>query len=218
MTSSATHAHERDAATTPDRTKVPEPRRRIFLPQSLRERIACALWGLARALLFRPTPVSASRWRVWILRCFGADIHPSAMIHPSVLIDFPWNLTARENVIIEHGVIINCMGRISIDEATRISQYAHLCAGTHDYRDRHMPIVRKPIELGKSVWIAADAFVGPGVSVGDGSLLAARSSAFSNLPAGQICVGEPAKPRKKRFGESPADLDHDNHSDGEPAA
>jgi putative colanic acid biosynthesis acetyltransferase WcaF len=140
---------------------------------------------------------------VLILRCFGASIHRSAMIHPSALIEFPWNFSAGENVIIEHCVIINCMGRIEIGDGTRISQYAHLCAGTHNYRDRRMPIVRRSIHVGRNVWIAADAFVGPGVRIGDGSLLAARSSAFGNLPAGQICVGEPARPRKKRF-EEPA--------------
>jgi putative colanic acid biosynthesis acetyltransferase WcaF len=95
---------------------------------------------------------------------------------------------------VAHKVIINCMGRVRIGAGTLISQYAHLCAGTHDYRRRDMRIVSCPITIGSGVWIAADAFVGPDVTIGDRSLLAARSSAFSDLPAGQVCLGEPAKP------------------------
>ena len=65
-----------------------------------------------------------------------------------------------------------------------------------------MKIVRRAITIGCNVWIAADAFVGPGVTLGDDCLLAARSSAFHDLPAGQVCIGEPAKPRRARYEES----------------
>ena len=112
--------------------------------------------------------------------------------------DFPWNLIVGDGVAIEHGVIINCMGEVRIGDRTRISQYAHIVAGTHDYERPDMRIIRSPITIGKDVWIAADSFVGPGVSIGDGSLLAARSSAFKALPAGAVCVGEPARPVKPR--------------------
>lgn len=192
-------------------TVAARPRARVFLPQSFRERFACALWGLVRMLLFRITPCRLNVLRVFLLRRFGAMVNYSSFVHPTVFIDFPWNLEMGRNVVIEHEVIINCMGRIGIDDGTRISQYSHLCAGTHAYEQREMPIVRSPISVGKNVWIAADAFVGPGVTIGDGALLAARSSAFSNLPAGQICVGEPAKPRRERFeGELPRDA-HEQH-------
>ena len=137
-------------------------------------------------------------WRLFLLRRFGADVHGSARIAPSVRIDFPWNLVVARGVDIAHGAIVNCMGAVRIGEGTRVSQYAHLCAGTHDYRSPRMPIVRSPITIGSDVWIAADAFVGPGVTIGNGALLAARSSAFGNLPAGQVCIGEPARPRGAR--------------------
>lgn len=188
-----------DGDTEQAATEVLEPRQRVFLPQSLRERLAGMLWTAIRVPLFQITPTAMNGWRTAMLRLFGAKIGSHCVIHQTVRIDFPWNLVLESKVVIEHRVIINCMGTVTIGEGTRVSQYAHLCAGTHDYRDRHMPIVRKPITIGKEVWIAADAFVGPGVSIGDGSLLAARSSAFGDLPAGQVCVGEPARPQKARF-------------------
>lgn len=190
---------EQNSAADTQQTVAARPRARVFLPQRFRERTACALWGIVRMLLFRHSPCRLNVLRVFLLRRFGANVDYSSFIHPTAFIDFPWNLTIGQNVVIEHEVIINCMGLIHIGDGSRISQYAHLCAGTHAYEQREMPIVRSPINVGRNVWIAADAFVGPGVTIGDGALLAARSSAFSNLPKGQVCVGEPARARKERF-------------------
>ncbi len=196
---SAAQSKVASAVQTTHDVHVSAPKQRIFLPQSRRERLASAGWAMLRPLVFRFTPGILNPWRIFLLRAFGAVIGRGCFVHQSAKIDFPWNLTLGDNCTIEHGVIINCMGRITLGRRSRISQYAHLCAGTHTYEDATMPIERMPIVIGDDVWIAADAFVGPGVTIGDGALLAARSSAFSNLPPGQVCVGEPAKPRKARF-------------------
>ena len=177
-------------------TVIAKPSRRAFLVQSSGERVRGFWWSIVRFTIFRRSPISFNGWRLFLLRSFGADVHSSASIAPSVRIDFPWNLHVAQDVIIDHGVIINCMGEITVGRSTRISQYAHLCAGTHDYTSRDMRILRCPITIGRNVWIAADAFVGPSVTISDGVLLAARSSAFSDLPPDQICIGEPARPRR----------------------
>ncbi len=171
-------------------------RRGVFLPQTVAERVLGFWWGVVRALLFRWSPPPLNRWRIALLRLFGATVHSSAIISPSVRIDHPWNLVVDRDVNMAHCIILNCMGTIEIGAGTIISQYAHLCAGTHDYQRRDMKIVRRSIKIGTGVWIATDSFVGPGVTIGDNSLLAARSSAFSDLPAGQVCIGEPARPRR----------------------
>lgn len=178
-------------------TVIAQPNRRAFLVQSYGERAGGFWWSIIRFTLFGRSPNSFNSWRLFLLRLFGAKIHRSAWIAPSVRIDFPWNLQVAQGVIIDHGAIINCTGEITIGRNTRLSQYAHLCAGTHDYTSRDMRILRCPITIGRNVWIAADAFVGPGVTINDGVLLAARSSAFRDLPANQICIGEPAHPRRR---------------------
>ncbi len=192
-------------------TGKPPAQEREFLHISLLDRLAGIGWGLAWHILFRWSPPPMHWWRRGLLRLFGARIHPSSQISPSVQIDFPWNLRIGEKVSIQHSVIINCMGTIDIGDGTLISQYAHLCAGTHDYEHAGMRIIRCPIKIGRNVWIAADAFVGPDVTLGDECLLAARSSAFHDLPAGQVCIGEPAEPRHDRFeaGKSEGSEDQD---------
>jgi putative colanic acid biosynthesis acetyltransferase WcaF len=167
-------------------------------PRSPRWRLRGFLWSALRPTLYRLSLRGWYRWRRSLLRLAGADVHRSARIAASVRIKCPWNLRVGPGVHIDRKVILDCTGTITIGEATRISPFAHLCAVTYDYTSVQMPVVTAPITIGRDVWIANDAFVGPGVTVGDGAVLAARSSAFSDLPTGQVCMGEPARPRHPR--------------------
>ena len=187
-------------STPPSLTEVAKPRQRVFLEQSLAERIAGALWALVWVTLFRCSPEPLHGWRTMLLRSSAPKSRRRPGSRPPRIL-FPWNLRLGTNVFIAHQVIINCMGEVRIGDRTRISQYAHIVAGTHAYQRPDMRIVRSPITIGSDVWIAADAFVGPGVTIGDRCLLAARASAFHDLPEGQICVGEPAHPIKPRSPE-----------------
>lgn len=180
------------------RTSIPPPRHRVFLPASRRERTKAFWWSMVRRSLFRWSPPRAYRWRVRLLRLFGADVDRSARIEPSVLVDHPWSLTVGPDAVVAHRVILNCMGRVAIGAGTRISQYTHIVAGTHEYTRPDMVILRQPVTIGRECWIAADAFIGPGVTIGDRAIVAARSSVFHDLPPGMICAGEPATIRKPR--------------------
>jgi len=95
-------------------------------------------------------------------------------------------------------VIAYCLGKITIGERVSISQNAHLCAGSHDYTHSNMPLTRPSITIHNDVWIAADAFVGPEVEVGEGAILGARGVAVRSLDAWTIYAGNPAKPVKSR--------------------
>ena len=192
-----------DTAPTPadDRvlvTAVPPPRQRAFLPRSRRERWLGFWWAVVRATLFRWSPGWAYGWRNRLLRCFGAKVDPTARIQPSVIIEFPWQLSIGPHTHIAHKVILNCMGEVTIGAETHISQYAHVVAGTHEYTRPDMQIVRKPVTIGDGIWIAADAFIGPGVTIGDGAIVAARSSVFHDLPGRVVAAGEPAIVRRER--------------------
>ena len=158
-------------------------------------RVAGKLWHIVRFLLFRWSP---SSFRNLQLRIFGAQVGRRARIDRTVRIEYPWNLRVGASSVISHDVIIECMGVVSIGRRVLVSQYAHLCAGTHDYQEEPTRILGCPIYIEDDVWIATDAFVGPGARVGERAMLSARSSVFGELPAGMICMGEPARPVKAR--------------------
>ena len=199
---------ERDTGSPLKHTVVSSPKLRIFLPMRLGERLKGLAWWIIRYFLFRPSFILGNGWRCMLLRIFGAQIGKKVTIDPSVKIDFPWNLKIGEKSILSRGVILNCMGPINIGSQVRISQYSHLCAGTHLYEREDMRIKRSGIKVGDQAWLATDTFVGPGVNIGNSVILAARSSAFSNLPPDYICLGEPARAFKKR----PKKTDRRSHS------
>jgi putative colanic acid biosynthesis acetyltransferase WcaF len=82
---------------------------------------------------------------------------------------------------------------IALGAAAVVSRGAHLCSATHDYTDPHFRVVERPITIGPQSWVAADAFVGPGVVIGEGAIVGARAVAVKNIPPWTVWVGNPAK-------------------------
>ena len=80
-----------------------------------------------------------------------------------------------------------------------MSQNSYLCTGTHDYNSATFDMITAPISIKDEAWIASDVFVYPGVSVGFGCVVGARSTVTSDLPGGMICMGSPCKPLKPRL-------------------
>jgi len=129
---------------------------------------------------------------------FGAKIGKKVMIRPTVHIIYPWRLTIGDYSWIGDYVELYTLGTIKIGEHVVISQKSYLCTGSHDFTSLSFDIFTKPIVVEDQVWIAADVFVSPGVIIGRGSVVGARSSVFGDIPPGKICMGNPAHPIKDR--------------------
>lgn len=171
---------------------------------SKRELAGRLLWALVYPLFaLSPRPLWA--WRRLLVRVFGGTIGRQVQIYPSVRIAVPWNLDIGDQCAIGDRVILYSLGRITIKERVTISQGAHLCAGTHDYVDPTMPLVKSPIFVDHDAWICADAFLGPGVHVGSFAIVGARSVAIKDVIPGTIVVGNPARVVRSRVAQ-PADL------------
>ena len=163
-------------------------------PHGFGNRVARFIWALAYRLLFRPSPRNMHRWRNRLLRVFGAKLHRTSRVYPRARIWAPWNLTMAEHACLGDDVDCYCVAPITIGASTTVSQYGYLCAATHDYKDPRHPLIPMPITIGAQCWLAADVFVGPGVSIADGTVVGARSSVFSDLPEWVVAMGTPAKP------------------------
>ena len=163
-----------------------------------RELAGRLLWDLLQGPLFAWSPRQVWVWRRVVLRLFGARIGPDVHIYPDVKIAVPWSLVVEAGSAIGEGAIIYSLGKITIGKSVTVSQYAHLCAGSHNYLDPAMPLTKLPIEIGDGAWICAEAFIGPGVRIGSGTIVGARAVVTSNIDAGLIAIGNPATILKKR--------------------
>lgn len=174
-------------------------------PLSTGHRLARAVWGVAWVCLFRPSPRPLHGWRRMLLALFGASLHRTARIYPRARIWAPWNLTMHEHACLADNVDCYCVDEIEIGAHATVSQYSYLCGATHDFDDVAHPLVPKPIRIGRRAWVAADVFIGPGVTIGEGTVVGARSAVFGDLPPWMVATGSPARPTRPR-GIGPADF------------
>ncbi|MCZ6835470.1 MAG: hypothetical protein O7G85_06830, partial [Planctomycetota bacterium] len=138
------------------------------------------------------------RWRALLLRLFGAKVSMKARVYPRARIWAPWNLHMDDYATLGDDVDCYCVDLVRIGAHSVVSQYCYLCGATHDFDQPKRPLVTKPIVIEREVWLAADVYVAPGVTIGQGSVVGARSSVFSDLPANKICYGTPAKVMRDR--------------------
>jgi putative colanic acid biosynthesis acetyltransferase WcaF len=132
-------------------------------------------------------------WRAWLLRRFGAKIGRGTFIRPSVKVTYPWKLTVGDHCHIGDDVQLYTLGEIEIGNCVVISQRSYICTGSHDYTSPAFELLARKIVIGAEVWVAMDVFVAPGVKIGRGAVVGARSSVFHDVPPGTISVGTPAR-------------------------
>lgn len=155
-------------------------------------------WTIGR-IFFRNSPRIFFRFRRCLLRIYGANIGIKVNIYPSAIIYMPWNLTIGDNSAIGEDALIYNLGKITIGNNATISHRAHLCAGTHDYSDPTLPLLKPPINIGDNAWICAQAFVGPGVTINEGAVVGAAAVVTKDVEAWTVVAGNPAKFIKKRI-------------------
>ena len=168
-------------------------------PYSPGEYVRRFAWLAVQATVVRFSPGRCVGWRRFWLRCFGAKMASTAGTKPTTRVTHPWLLTVGEHSMLADGVKVYNLGEIRVGDHTVVSQDAHLCAGTHDHTQPALPLLRPPITIGSGVWVCAEAFIGPGVTVHDNAVVAARAVVVKDVPAGMIVGGNPAKVIKPRL-------------------
>ncbi len=163
-----------------------------------KSKVYTQLWWFVQSSLFKLSPKFMYSFRCSLLRLFGAKIGKGVLIRPSATITYPWKLSIGDYTWIGDESIIYNLGYIEIGSNVSIAHRVYLCTGFHDINKITFDIGEKPIKIEDEVWLPNDVFVGPGVTIGRGTVVGARSSVFGDLPEGMICYGSPARPIKPR--------------------
>jgi putative colanic acid biosynthesis acetyltransferase WcaF len=156
------------------------------------------LWWLVQSTLFAASPQFMFGWRRWLLRLFGAKVGVGVLVRPSVRTTYPWKVRLDDYCWIGDEVQLYSLGEIHVGEHAVVSQRSYLCTGSHRHDLPGFDITAAPIVIGAQAWVGTDVFVAPGITIGEGAVVGARSSVFHDLPAAMICKGSPAKPYRAR--------------------
>jgi putative colanic acid biosynthesis acetyltransferase WcaF len=157
------------------------------------------VWTFLLQPLVRWLPKVLSPVRIAALRAMGARIGPNCLILPGVTVLMPWNLHLADHVAIGARANIYNFAPVRVGRMTVISQYVYLCTGSHDYRKSDMPLTFAPISIGEQVWLAAGAFVAPGISIADGAVVGAMSVVTKSLSESwSVYAGNPCRKIKAR--------------------
>jgi putative colanic acid biosynthesis acetyltransferase WcaF len=157
---------------------------------TFRQKVIRFIWSTAgRAVWF-----CAAGLRPWLIRRFGGRVGPGCRFARSVNIIIPWNLHFGCNVEVGRDAILYSLGVITIGDGVVIDDFAHLCAGTHDFTDSRFPLVKSPITIGPGTFIGIDAYIAPDVTLGAGCRVWPRSSVYRSFGDGASLQGNPARP------------------------
>jgi len=170
-------------------------------PWTISMRIKMLAWQFAWKLLCAWTPKPANRWRLIVLKMFGAKIYGRPFVHQRARIQIPWHLTLRHRATLGDRANAYSLGEIEIGEHSTIAQEVYLCTGTHDFSKSALNLMTAPIHIGKGVFVGARSFVMPGVEIGANAVVGACSLVLGDVPPNSIVAGHPAKLIGLRTGE-----------------
>ncbi|WP_290158573.1 putative colanic acid biosynthesis acetyltransferase [uncultured Duncaniella sp.] len=157
------------------------------------------IWGFVWAIGASWLPRSvASGWKRFLLRCFGAQIHPTAIVYSSAKVYYPANLIMDEYACIASDVDCYNVAPIHIGRYATVSQGAFLCTASHDITSQKHELITAPIIIENQAWVGAGAFIGMNVVVRTGAVVGARAAVFKSVDEWTVVGGNPAKFIKKR--------------------
>lgn len=165
----------------------------------IRHQLIRMLWSIIWAIAARPFPRSVGNaWKCFLLRLFGAKISRGVVVYSTAKIYYPANLEMMENSCLASSVNCYNVDVVKIGVNATVSQGAYLCTASHDINRRDHRLITAPIIVEDYAWVATDAFVSMGVTIGEGAVVGARAAVFKNVEAWTVVGGNPAKYIKNR--------------------
>ena len=117
-------------------------------------------------------------------------------MEPPFWCDYGWNITAGKNLYMNHGCVILDAGGVTFGDDVQVGPQCGFHTSGHplDAEERRQGLeFAKPIRVGSGVWFGAGCHVMPGVTIGDGAVIAAGSVVTHDIPAGVLAAGVPCR-------------------------
>lgn len=152
-----------------------------------------------QTLLFSLPRYRTINWlKARFLGLMGAQIGRRPVFYPGVWIAPGRGLSAGDDVDFALGVLITTGGGVSIGSRVLIGYRTQILSTNHLIPDQPQRIFgnghsRSPVNIGSDVWIGANCIILPGISIGEGAVVAAGSVVTKDVPPFAIVGGNPAR-------------------------
>lgn len=167
---------------------------------TVKSRVKRLLWNITYKTVFRFSPrFMFHKWRIFLLRTFGAKIGFGCKVDPTCFIWAPWNLEMGDFVCLAGATDIYTVDHIKIGSNVAISQRAFVCTASHDISSLDRPLIHSAIEIHDNAWVCAESFIGGGVIINEGAVVAARAVVTKDVVSWAVVAGNPARFIKKRI-------------------
>jgi len=126
-----------------------------------------------------------------------------SMIDYGTYFRYPWKISIGHDVSINRGCeffasLVAGDAFITIGNHCALAPNVRVLSATHDHRRLDLPDRAKGVSIGNYVWIGAGAIILPGVTIGDGAVIAAGSVVTRDVAPFSIAGGNPARFIKSR--------------------
>ncbi|WP_269928684.1 DapH/DapD/GlmU-related protein [Kocuria massiliensis] len=128
----------------------------------------------------------------------GRKVPNSVTVFPPFYSEFGANISLGERVFVNTGCTIQDQGGVVVGDDTLIGHNVLIATLNHDMDPAYRADMHPGrVIIGTRVWIGSAARIMPGVSIGDGAVVAAGALVTQDVPARTVVAGVPAKPLRK---------------------
>lgn len=138
-----------------------------------------------------------------LYRLLLARLGPGSMIDYQCYFRYPWKISIGAATSINrgcefYGSMMDGSARIRVGDHVALGPRVRVLSAGHDYRELDLPDTSASVEIGNHVWVGAGSTILPGVTIGEGAVVAAASVVTRDVPPYTVVAGCPARVLKQR--------------------
>lgn len=152
-------------------------------------------WWFTNSFLYN---FPSKRFRNYCLKRMGMTFRGDARLYAGFHIRNPKGITLENGVSIGPKVLLDGRMGLTIKEGAVIGYGAIIWTLNHDYNDIHFRGKGAPVTIGKHAWVCSNSIVLPGITIGEGAVVASGAIVTHDVEPYTVVGGIPAKPIGKR--------------------
>lgn len=131
--------------------------------------------------------------RIWGMRRLGVKMSKNVQLFKGFSVRSPEKLIIEDGVSVGPGVLLDARRGLTIHENAVIAYEAIIWTLNHDYNDENFCLKGAPVEIGRFAWICSRSIILPGVTIGEGAVVASGAVVTKDVAPFDVVAGIPAK-------------------------